>query len=489
MKIFRRLLLAVAIAVVALAGVVIVRTQLLTSGQERVPPVPPIPIDKNAVAEHLSRAVQFKTVSYDDSSKVDQQTFIGLHDYLKQTFPNLHRALTQESVNGMSLLYTWKGSDPSLKPVLLMAHQDVVPVSPGTEDRWTQPAFSGRIADGFIWGRGSMDDKGNLMSLMEAIEFLVKEGYHPRRTLMLASGADEEVAGTGARQTAALLASRGVQLEFVIDEGGSIVEGMVPGVRAPVALVGVAEKGYASVELAVSGEGGHSSMPPRHTAIGVLSRALYHLEQYPMPARFAGLAEEMLARLAPGADMPFRAVYANLWLFAPIVESQLAGAPTSNASIRTTTAETIVRGGVKDNVLPTEASAVVNFRILPGDTVQSVTDHVRDAIDDPGVKITVEPGAQDPSIISPADNDDFRTVQRTILEMFPEVAIVSPYLMLGATDSRSYQIVARNIYRFTPAVMEPDDFERIHGTNERMSVDGYARSIAFFVQIIRDSTR
>ena len=489
MKIFRRLLLAAAIVAVALAAVVIVRTQVVTSVQERVPPVQPIPIDKNAVAEHLSRAVQFQTVSYGDPSKVDQQAFIGLHDYLKETFPNLHHTLTQESVGGLSLLYTWKGSDPSLKPVLMMAHQDVVPVASGTEDRWTQPPFSGRIADGFIWGRGSMDDKGNLMSLVEAIEFLVKEGFHPRRTLMLASGADEEVGGSGARQTAALLASRGVQLEFVIDEGGSIVEGMVPGVRAPVALIGVAEKGYASLDLTVSGAGGHSSMPPPHTAIGVLSRALYHLEQHPMPARFAGLAEEMLARLAPAAALPFRAVYANLWLFAPIVEPQLARVPTSNASIRTTTAETIVRGGVKDNVLPTEASAVVNFRILPGDTVQNVIDHVRDAIGDPGVKITVEPGAHDPSIISPADNDAFRTVQRTILEMFPEVAVVSPYLMLGATDSRSYQIVARNIYRFTPTVMEPDDFERIHGTNERMSIDAYARSIAFFVQLIRDSTR
>jgi len=229
-------------------------------------------------------------------------------------------------------------------------------------------------------------------------------------------------------------------------------------------------------------------MPPPRTAIGVLSGALYHLEQHPMPARFAGLAEEMLRRLAPAADLPFRAIYANTWLFGPVIKSQLAGAPSSNASIRTTTAETIVQGGVKENVLPTEARAVVNFRILPGDTVQSVADHVRETIDDPGVKVTVEPGAHDPSIVSPSDTDDFRTIQRAILAVFPEVPVVSPYLMLGATDARSYQGVTHNIYRFTPTVLEPADFERIHGINERISVDAYARSITFFIQIIRDST-
>ncbi len=489
MKILVRLILGLGGAIVLLAAVVIVRTRLVASEQERVTPVQPPAIDKALAAEHLSRAVQFKTISHQDPAQDDRQALAGLHGYLKQTFPNLHKTLTQESVADWSLLYTWKGSDPGLDPVLLMAHQDVVPVAPGTEDRWTQPPFSGAVTGGFIWGRGTMDNKGNLMSLMEAVEMLLKEGYQPRRTLLLAFGHDEEVAGNGARQIAALLASRGVRPEFVDDEGGSIVVGMVPGVRAPVALVGVAEKGYASIELTASGEGGHSSMPPAHTAIGVVSRALYRLERHQMPARFAGLAQQMLCNLAPAADEPFRAVYANTWLFGPVIASQLARAPTSNAMIRTTTAETIVQGGVKDNVLPTGARAVVNFRILPGDTVESVSDHVREVIDDPDVKITVLPEAHDPSIVSGTDTEGFRMIRRTILEVFPEVSTVSPYLVVGATDSRSYQDVTHNIYRFTPVVTGSADLERIHGTNERLSVDGYAQSIAFFVQLIRNSTR
>ena len=207
-----------------------------------------------------------------------------------------------------------------------------------------------------------------------------------------------------------------------------------------------------------------------------------------MPARFAGLPEQMLSQLAPAAAMPFRAIYANTWLFGPLITGQLARAPTSNAMIRTTTAEDIVQGGIKDNVLPSEAHAIVNFRILPGDTVASVTEHVRLTIDDPGVTLTVQPAAQDPSEVSPTDTEDFRTIRDTIGQVFPEVAAVSPYLMLGATDSRSYQIVARNIYRFTPVVVMPTDLERIHGTNERLSVDAYGRSIAFFTQLIRNST-
>jgi carboxypeptidase PM20D1 len=488
LKILKRLILALAAIVLILAAVVIVRTQLLTSTPEGVQPIQLPAIDKNAVAERLSRAVQFRTISYQDPAQDDHQILAAFHDYLKQTFPNLHKTLTQESVADWSLLYTWKGSDPSLKPVLLMAHQDVVPVSPGTEDRWTEPPFSGLIADGFIWGRGTMDNKGNLMSLMEAVESLIREGFQPRRTLMLAFGHDEEVDGTGAKQTAALLAARKIELEYVMDEGGSIVQGLVPGVSSPVALIGAAEKGYASIELAVLAEGGHSSTPPAHTAIGELSRALVRLEAHPMPARFAGLPEQMLSQLAPAAAMPFRAIYANTWLFGPLITGQLARAPTSNAMIRTTTAEDIVQGGIKDNVLPSEAHAIVNFRILPGDTVASVTEHVRLTIDDPSVTLTVQRAAQDPSEVSPTDTDDFRTIRDTIGQVFPEVAAVSPYLMLGATDSRSYQIVARNIYRFTPVVVMPTDLERIHGTNERLSVDAYGRSIAFFTQLIRNST-
>jgi carboxypeptidase PM20D1 len=482
-------LLAVGAVVIAIAAVVTVRTQLLSLQRDQIQSIDHVGVDKEAIAQHLSRAVQFATVSNQDPKQLDAQAFTGFHAYLREVFPNLHKAMLVEPVGEYSLLYTLKGSDPSLDPVLLLAHQDVVPVAPGTEARWTQPAFSGRIADGFIWGRGTMDDKGSLMAVLEAVELLLKEGFQPKRTLYLAFGHDEEVAGTGASQIAALLAARGVKADYLLDEGGQIVEGLVTGVSGGVALVGTAEKGYASVELSVAAEGGHSSMPPRHTAIGVLGHALYRLEQHQMPSRLTGLTEQMLTSVAPAAAMPFRAIFANTWLFGPAIVSQLGRSPSSNAMIRTTTAETIVQGGVKENVLPSEARAVVNFRILPGDTVQTVAEHVRSVIDDPQVTIAILPDAHDPSIVSSTDTDGFRNVRRTIYEVFPEVAAVSPYLVLGATDSRRYQSITHNIYRFTPTLLQAADLERIHGTNERLSVEAYARSVTFFAQLIRNSTR
>jgi carboxypeptidase PM20D1 len=488
-RVLKALGVVAAAALIVLAIAVVARTVLVARLPLRIEPVRPQPIGKALVAADLSRAIQFKTVSYQEPGQFDRQAFLGLHDFLQQTFPQLHKTLSHESVADLSLLYIWKGSDPALKPVLLMAHQDVVPVAPGTENRWTEPPFEGRIADGYIWGRGALDDKASLVGIMEAVELLLKDGFSPHRTFYLAFGHDEEVEGTGAQAIAKLLASRGVELEYVLDEGGSILSGMIPGVSAPVALVGIAEKGYVSIELRVIGQGGHSSMPPRHTAIGVLSRALYRLEQHQMPAHISGLAGTMLASLAPAAHMPYRAIYSNLWLFGPLIETQLANSPASNAMLRTTTAETMVEGGVKDNVLPVAARAVVNFRILPGDSVPSVVEHVRRTINDPRVGVDVLAGAHDPSVVSAIDNADFRTLRRSILEVFPEVAVVSPYLVVGATDSRSYQALTRNTYRFIPGTLGPGDAERLHGTNERVSVGGFATAVAFYAQLIQNSNR
>jgi carboxypeptidase PM20D1 len=232
-----------------------------------------------APAQHLSAAIRFRTVSHQDPAQNDQRQWRDLRNFLERTYPATHRALKRELVNGDGLLYTWPGSDPVARPVLLMAHQDVVPVEPGTESSWTYPPFDGTIADGFVWGRGALDDKASLILLMEAVESLVTDGFRPRRTVYIASGFDEEVGGHhGAATIAALLASRGVRLEYVLDEGRAVVEGLVPDVPHPVAMIGVAEKGFVSVELTCEMEGGHSSMPPPATAVGVLAAAIDRLE-------------------------------------------------------------------------------------------------------------------------------------------------------------------------------------------------------------------
>ncbi|MGH7863590.1 MAG: M20 family peptidase [Candidatus Binataceae bacterium] len=468
-----------------LAAIVAVRTMRLASRSEHPQAAPKLALDQNVAAERLAGAIRIRTVSTQDPAHTDSAAFAALHDYLKQTFPALHEALRRETVATNALLYTWTGSDASLAPIILMAHQDVVPVAAETESQWSVPAFEGRIADGFIWGRGTIDDKGSLLAIMQATELLVTSGFKPKRTVYLAFGHDEEVISTGAPATAKLLRSRGVKPEFVLDEGGSIVEGVVSGIDAPVAMVGVAEKGYMTIELTAKGAGGHSSMPPDHTAIGILSKAIERLETHQFPARFKGLTEQMLTTLAPAAKMPMRAVFANTWLFGPLISNALLGSPRTAATIRTTTAVTMIDGGVKENVLPSEAHAIVNLRLLPGDSVDTLLEHVRGAIADDHISMRVLTG-REPTPVASTDTEGFRAIERSIFEAFPNVAAVAPILTLGGTDSRYYDQLTSKIYRFTPTIMRPDDLGRFHGIDERIPVDGYAQSVGFYVQLVRN---
>jgi carboxypeptidase PM20D1 len=367
----RRVLLVLGLMIVAVAVLVVTRTAQRSASQTRAAPPRPAAVDDSAAAARLAQAVRFKTVSYQDSAPASGE-LRAFHAFLERSFPKAHAALRREAVGDYSLLYTWKGSDERLEPVVLMSHMDVVPVEPGSEGSWTHPPFAGEIADGCVWGRGTLDDKIGVLALLEAVETLVAQGFHPRRTVYLAFGHNEETQGSGAARIAQLLRERGVRPEFVLDEGSVIGRGLVPGLAKRVALIGIAEKGYASVELTVRNAGGHSSMPPRETAVGALARAIERLEEHQMPERLDGPTRLMLEQLGPEFPYVQRMAVANLWLFGPLVERQLAAAPSTNASIRTTTAPTIFQAGVKDNVLPASARAVVNFRILPGDSVGSV---------------------------------------------------------------------------------------------------------------------
>ncbi len=370
-----------------------------------------------------------------------------------------------------------------------MGHMDVVPVEPGTEGQWTQPPFEGRNADGYVWGRGALDDKASVVGLLEAVEQLLREGYQPRRTIYLAFGHDEEQGGpAGAPAIAALLGTRHVELEYVLDEGGAITDGILRGMSRPVAVLGTAEKGFVSVELTVAGTGGHSSAPPPQTAIGILSAAVGRLEAQQMPAQLKGVTEQMFAYVGPEMNFLPRVLLANMWLTRPLVVRQLQAAPHTNALLRTTTAATIFEGGVKDNVLPSRARAVVNFRILPGDTVAGVLEHVRRTIADERVQVEVlkTTTVSEPSPVSGTDTPGYRVIERTIRELFPTV-VVTPALVIGATDARHYTKLSPNVYRFLPAWLRPADLERIHGTNERISVENLAQFVKFYRQLIRNS--
>jgi carboxypeptidase PM20D1 len=331
-----------------------------------------------------------------------------------------------------------------------------------------------------------MDTKGTLLAICEAVDLLVREGFQPARTLHLVFGHDEEVGGRGARAVAERFQSQGARFEWVLDEGGVIGAGLVPDVARPVALVGVAEKGYATLSLTASAEGGHSSMPPPQTAIGILSAAVQRLEASPFPAAVRGATRHFLAAIAPEMAQPSRTVVANADLLEPLLLRALAGSPRSNATIRTTTAVTMIDGGIKENALPASARAVANFRILPGETVETVLAYVRRVVGDPRVAVEVLPGASDPSPESRVDSDAFALLARTIRELHPDVA-VAPSLVLGATDARHFRALSDNVYRFGTWRVEPDDLKRPHGTNERTRVDAYLDAVRFYLRLLRNA--
>lgn len=478
---------AVVLILLLLSSVVLYRGATLTSVQVPSTTVGPISVEVPRAAQHLAESLRFETVSYGVQAPLSKDAFESFHRYLESTYPMVHAALDREIVGGFSLLYTWRGSDPALKPLLIMGHFDVVPVPPDTLADWEYPPFAGEIVDGVVWGRGALDDKVNVIGALEAVEWMIGEGFQPRRTLYLAFGHDEEVGGAqGAVKIAELLNERGVELECVVDEGGSIISDTLPGVDAPVALIGIAEKGYLTLTLSVEQPGGHSSMPPDQSAIGILAAAIARLEANPFPARLEGPPLEMFAAFGP--EMPFaqRVVFANLWLTKPLVIHLLGRSPETNALLRTTTAVTVMNGGVKDNVLPTDAAANVNFRIMPGESTESVIARVGTIINDGRVHVEIaEKSSHEPSIVSDSNAPAYRTLEKTIRQVCPDV-LVGPYLVLGATDARHYENVTSNIYRFTPIRFGKGDTAMLHGTNERIRVGNFGEICRFYVQLIRN---
>lgn len=483
----RRALGIAGLVLLALGAAVLIQTLRFGSKQVAVAPVTALTLDREALAARLAQALRFQTVSHQNLDDLNGAEFQALHRYLAEQFPRVHARLTKETVSEYTLLYTWPGSDPARRPIVLLSHIDVVPVEPGTEDQWSYPPFDGRIAEGYIWGRGALDDKLGVLATLEAVELLLRDGFQPRPTVYLAFGHDEEQGGDrGAKQVAALLHARGIEAEYVLDEGGAVIQGVMPGIAAPVAAIGIAEKGSVSLELTVHQQGGHSSTPPEHTAVGIVSTAVHRLERQQMPARLRGATQRFFEYAGPEMPFGYRLLFANLWLFRGVLERQLTESPTTNAMLRTTTAATMIEGGVKENVLPHTARAVVNFRILPGDSVQSVTEQARQVVNDARVQIQPLASAREPSAESPVDAASFAVLQRTIREVFPG-AVAAPFLTIGGTDSRHYVAVSRNIYRFSPMVGDSSDLARLHGTNERISLENYERCVQFFAQLVKNS--
>ncbi|MCY1046853.1 M20 family peptidase [Corallococcus sp. bb12-1] len=481
----KRVLLALLVLLLLLVGALVVRTLRFGSRQVTAEPAEPFSVDATGAAGRLAQALRHPTIAASDGTGAQDAAFQALHAQLVAAFPLVHAQLGHEAVGTHAHLYTWKGAEPELHPVLLMGHLDVVPAE--AEATWSHPPFGGVVADGYIQGRGALDDKGSVLAILEAVEGLLAQGHRPRRTVLLAFGADEEIGGRdGAARVAALLRERGVRLESVLDEGGPIGVGLVPGVDAPVALVGVAEKGSGRVELRVSSSGGHASMPPPQTAANILARALVRLEEHPFKPGLRGGTRALFEHVGPEMGFGMRLLFANTWLFAPLIERQMAGAPSTNASIRTTLAATMLEGSPKPNVLPAQARAVLNVRPLPGDSLEAVRAHVRDVVDDARVELLVE--GDEASPVSSLDTEGWRQLQRSIRQVFPDV-LVAPFLTVAATDARHFHPLSDSVYRFMPVRMTREDLGRMHGRDERLSVAAHAAAIRFYAQYLRNTTR
>ncbi|MFO8029287.1 MAG: M20 family peptidase [Cyclonatronaceae bacterium] len=483
------LVVASVLIVLILAVIVLVRTAQVRYDFPDVEPVQMADIPLEQAVDRLSGGLRFRTVSIQGDPYGNRAEFEKFISYVEQAYPLIHQNLHCEKVNELTLLYKWEGSNPGLPAAMMQGHYDVVPVESGTMEEWTYPPFAGMATNGYVWGRGAIDDKSGVFSYLEAVEYLLERNYRPKRNLYIALTHDEEIGGTqGARKVADLMLERGTEIAFLTDEGLPIAEEIMVGIEHPIAMIGVAEKGYISIELSIRKEGGHSSMPPRKTAIGTLSAAITDLEQQPMKGRLTGLLRKTFDPIIPDLPLRYRLALSNLWLFGGLLEDRLGYIPHTNAALRTTVAPTMFHAGVKENVLPQSARATLNFRIHPDDNIQKVLHYVQNTIENDSIGISVLDGFREPSPITSTSSESYQMMKHTIHEVFPGIP-VTPSMFPAATATRHFTDLTDNLLRFRPIRARPDDRGRVHGTDERIAVDNYEEMIAFYIRLIQNATR
>jgi carboxypeptidase PM20D1 len=468
---------------IVLVSIIIIRTLTFGEKTEEVDPGELIKVDEGWASKALSGAVKFATLSDYDFKKTDLRPFDDLYAYLFKQFPLVHKNLSIITSLYPARVYQWTGRRKDLKPIILMGHVDVVPVDLDCLKRWKHEPFKGDIAEGTIWGRGTLDDKGPVVSILAAAELLLKQGFIPERTIYFTFGCDEESSGrAGAAHIVEWLKKKKVEPEAVLDEGAAVIDGVFPGIQGLLGLVDVAEKGYLTVKLTVEAAGGHSATPEGPSAIAVLAKALNKLNDHPMPAHL-GIIKNLFWQIGKSSPWAFRLVFSNLWILGWLAKQLLEQGGMTNAAIRTTIASTMIQGGIRDNVLPTKAEAIVNARLLPGDSVKKVMNHIRHAIAD--VRVKVEPVMEfEPSPVSPADHPAYAVLQKAIRQGYGDIP-VAPFLVIGATDARYYAAVSKNIYRFAPYLMDKDLLATVHGNNERISTKVLVKMIQVYALIIQ----
>ena len=477
----KKLLLLLLASILILLSIALVRTFMHVSPQPDLLEISQVQIDKKIVSNNLAAAIRFKTISHQDSKNFIKEEFNAFIKWAASTYPEFHSQMQFERLE-YTLLYRWQGSDPSLAPILLTGHYDVVPVIPGTEERWEQDPFAGVISNNRIWGRGALDDKSGVIGMYEAATHLIQNDFQPTRTVYFSFGHDEEIGGGGAALVADKLKSAGIQLHWSLDEGSFVNKGFFPGVEKLVAPINVAEKGIMNLLIAAKAAGGHSSTPPKKTAVNILADALIKLEKAPLPGSLDGLSAVMFDEVSKHMPFGYRFLFSNRWLFGGLLDSQMSSSPVINAMIRTTTAPTMLNGSIKSNVLPIEATALINFRLHPRDSIEGVTEHVRNAVESEQVEVRFL-GGMEASGISDWQSEGYDIITTSLNKVYGEVVVV-PGIMIAASDTRHYSKVADNSFRFNPFSIVPEDMTGFHGTNESIDADDFVDGIKTYVEII-----
>ncbi|MEZ9232183.1 M20 family peptidase [Vibrio amylolyticus] len=458
-----------------------------------------VKVDLEGAAQRLSQAIQFPTISNQDRSDFDEEAFNNYHDFLVESYPLVHKTLKRELVGDprpFSLIYTWEGKDPSLPPAVFMAHQDVVPIAEESRDQWEAEPFSGEIKDGYIWGRGSLDDKNQIHAILEATEMKIKEDFQPERTILFVFGHDEEVGGPeGAKHAADIIEQRYDNIAFVIDESAPLVPGIFPGIRENTALIGIAQKGFVSLEIAINGIGGHSSQPAGESNIVALAKAVEKVEAAQFPYKIHDAVRYQYRFMGP--ELPedqqsmYKAVVYGENDSISDLEQKFIDVMSQNqvtrAMLHTTTAVTMFNAGIKDNVLPPAATAVVNFRPMPGDTPEVIIEHVKKAIGDERITVRDISASTPATNVADPNGEGYKMLEKTIRQTWGNDLIVSPFFVIGGSDSKHFQArdFAPDVYTITAIQLENvKEFEGFHGVNERILVDEYGRSIGFFYKLM-----
>ena len=470
-------------ALIALVLTLVIRAVHFVPRKEEREKVAPIFVNNEKAVSDLAEMIKCKTISDNDKSKEDESEFEKFVALLPTLFPLVFEKCTFEQPSDRSILIKWEGKEHDA-PTVLMSHYDVVSV---VEEDWEKPPFEGVQENGVLWGRGTLDTKGTLNGVLQAAEALIGEGFVPQNDIYFAFAGDEEVNGHGAIAIVDLFESREITPGLVLDEGGAVVENVFPGVTAPCALIGIAEKGLVNIEYTIKGGGGHASSPAAHTPVGKLAAACVKVENTPFEFGISKPALALFDTVGRHSTFVYRLIFANLWLFKPVLNmiTKKSGGEL-NALVRTSTAFTQMEGSKGMNVIPPFARMVSNHRIKEGETPETVAQRIREIIDDPDINVSIVDGAMAPSVISDTNCEAWERVKCVVGDTWQE-AIVSPYLMLACSDSRHWGRISDKVYRFSAMALSKEERGTIHGNNERSPYSTIIKTVEFYIRLMKKS--